>query len=1023
MYLKIASASPSVAKPVGMVNGFPLGCHINRSQTQRAMATVVSHMRDLQATLNAPQRSALEYDEETELQQRDEQSQRLSKKAEVVMSLLDTELHRLEKGEIKLSSRQLGSASAHANEIKRILEDLPWRYEYAVMRQKLMSMEFRHLCSDQSNLPLMEYPYQPIKICARVTDVVEDKTSLKTRKRALYQSLREGYESPTAQSATEMAAMNHRYYLERLPAAVPKHLLPRLQGLNAKYLSSGTELNSFKGSKESGGVLIMGCDLVRNVDLKGSSHTSHLLATYLQAWKVEHDGEEQVAVMLRHYAGSCHTSRFEDKKDHFLGTRGLMRSLCEQMVMNTMIMVSLDFVESLHKLDLRAIRDGNLEALCNLWRYLLIGATKDSRASGFPRTIVVAIDSIEWLETEDRENFTKVINFFRALCDEMNGAQLLGGDLQLQYVLVHSGFSTLLDSPHATEKIAICPFDEVFDQADDKVVTFLCEEDPAADAHERNSAPESSTQRRRGGDDELDECGMQPSQGAPGSLDKGKRATYLDKPDTKQLRLLAGKPIGAVAGFSMGYLLQPWQLKLAVGIVISRITKLCANLNATSMPEYERRQVEFITVQEDYSRKLQDLQPKLLALLEAEFDSASDYHKDRMGAMHKKIIDDLDKLHKRSEFVMLRRWMMRIEYIHSSSDESRQPRMEYPEHYLQMGSLCDSVDPAVSEEHYSVWRETLQNCLWRDFARQAASGVHSPAAVASMDHKDCVKIPEGIEDKVERENLGRLVNRYCSKPSALHHFRLSHVSKGLLIMGCSLRRGSDRQSWSHTSYLFGTYTRRINKSWEEEGYPATVLRHYSGYRLKSKDDTKKKMLSGVRGLIRSLCEQLISDNQLKLSFQFVNAMNKYDKNGLLEGDHRLLCGLFRELVIDAVNDSKICDHTRIIIVAIDEIQWFERREEKEEFFYFVDFLRALVDEMNLADRGRYVGLKYILVNRGFSKLLGRPHPREHVEICSFEDTAVRAQEIQDRKAEADEEAPTERRKAKPKRQETKSSGT
>lgn len=71
------------------------------------------------------------------------------------------------------------------------------------------------------------------------------------------------------------------------------------------------------------------------------------------------------------------------------------------------------------------------------------------------RTLLVAIDGIDVLENLEPATFLYLIEFFRALCDEMSGGDL-GNVITFKYILVHPGFSDLLHKPHPREQIVIC---------------------------------------------------------------------------------------------------------------------------------------------------------------------------------------------------------------------------------------------------------------------------------------------------------------------------------------------------------------------------------------------------------------------------------------------------------------------------------------------------------------------------------------------------------------------------------------
>lgn len=451
-------------------------------------------------------------------------------------------------------------------------------------------------------------------------------------------------------------------------------------------------------------------------------------------------------------------------------------------------------------------------------------------------------------------------------------------------------------------------------------------------------------------------------------------------------------------GFPLWCEIHPPHLEEAVSTVENHIAELCENLVAKDISELKSREAEFSSMKERYQNQVQILEQELTPLLEAEFERTPDSFKIYMQPVRDAIEDNLAHLAERSRFMILREKMMRIEFLQRAPGQAGQPEMEYPTRNIKIGACSENI--TVSKEQVSTRRQEFQKYLSLGF------GIHSPATIAWLDQQTCIaRIPKGLADDAQRTNLEKLAGRYMN---TLDRFRWLRESKGVLVLGCDLRRNNQRMAWSHASYLLARYTRGT-EHWQAPGHPTWVLRHYAGWRHTDKNPDKTQMLSGVTGLMRSLCQQLIY-SEVNFTFEFLDTTSQRDVELLQEGDHQLLCGLFRELLIDAVNDSRAGGHIRNIVVTIDGIEWLEG-DERAAFFYVIDFFRALTDEMSHADWGKEVIFKYILVHPGFSELLVKPHPRELIELFTFEEPAVRHKQIKDELKAKAEQAKREKAKA------------
>lgn len=454
VYRTVSSKTKATVKPIGLVRDFPLGSYPDRSQIEEAMGVVEGHIEDMQEMLDERLLSALKFDENTTA---GHSSHPIATQELIVAlkSLLASEASRLK-------GHPSETKDTFVAGIQESLKDFPWRYDFALMRQKMMDIEFVILRANPPNLPVMEYPgrYTQIWTPSMHSATARSKTSVRDRFQALYDCFQHDPESSEVSSALSIAESDFKYCFNA-EFKLPEIFRPKLNELTSKYLESSSALFRFRGVGQSGGMIILGCDLLRTVTPMFWSPSSLLLARYIRLWQVPYQGIEIPAIVLRHFAGLRNSASNQRKKQLFWGATGLMRSLCEQLVTQPAINMPFGFVDSMGFREHNDLREDNLDALCNLWRELLIDLTRESRAGGHPRTVFVAIDGIEWLEAEDKAGFFYVVDFFRALCDEMNGAQLLGRELRFNYVLVHAGFSELLSRPHPTERIAVCPFHEV----------------------------------------------------------------------------------------------------------------------------------------------------------------------------------------------------------------------------------------------------------------------------------------------------------------------------------------------------------------------------------------------------------------------------------------------------------------------------------------------------------------------------------------------------------------------------------
>ena len=168
----------------------------------------------------------------------------------------------------------------------------------------------------------------------------------------------------------------------------------------------------------------------------------------------------------------------------------------------------------------------------------------------------------------------------------------------------------------------------------------------------------------------------------------------------------------------------------------------------------------------------------------------------------------------------------------------------------------------------------------------------------------------------------------------------------------------------------------------------TVLKHHAGLRSHVDLASSGLLLTGVRGLLASLCTQLLysfGTTELRFYQEQIETLPGNLYNMHLIGQQHLftLCNLFRDLLLDVADYAKNrveSDGLQIIVVLIDGIEFLEVNEE--EFMFVIDFFRALCDEATFGDLRTVLRFKYVLLNPRDTKLLHRPYPSEKMVLLN-----------------------------------------
>ena len=687
------------------------------------------------------------------------------------------------------------------------------------------------------------------------------------------------------------------------------------------------------------------------------------------------------------------------------GVVGFLRSICSQLIRWCL--------ESKLEIDWQKINEDDSLThdplrLCRSFRSMLLALAIAAAANRTRYAVVVIADDIHVLERN--WEFAFVVSFFRAICDETYFGDL-GGAITFKYMFLHPSFSLLLEMPHVAENFVLYPF-RTFAEADNNLSTSTAQlEQPITKQAIESSAPRkdpvkekavsdrgSSTSRKepvkpgavssRGSSISRKEPAKEEAASSHSSskardkdtkADKGKKAQYLEKvPGSSAV----AKIIGTVDGFPSGTIIEESQIEKAMGAVKNHILALRANLDVSLQSQFEEIEKDFKALQAKQSDRTARLKDTLDSVFQTELSSLSAKRSAATQALQNGVLNAINLLTARNDFALLRHWMMKIEFLSLRVDQSSLPLMEYP------GSNISVWAPRENDKKPqlppSSRRQILDSCL------TGSEDAKSPAHIAAMDFTYCYKdIPAIVPQET---NLASRISHHLDNKE-LTSFRKLLKSGGLLIQGCNLHMQTTPRAWSHTSHLLATYIRGWGiKRKGKKRRLAIVLRHSAGFRNTTKDQVKSQMLSGVDGLMRSLCMQLIDYPNTHFGLEFMETLEQAQHARLQVGEIGALCGLWRELLInaiDATHDSQTVNGRLIIIVAIDGIEWFEAYNSGS-FAYVIEFFRALCDEMNGANLlGGAIIFKYILVHAGFSQLLAKPHAGEQVVVCTFDQVADR----------------------------------
>ena len=159
--------------------------------------------------------------------------------------------------------------------------------------------------------------------------------------------------------------------------------------------------------------------------------------------------------VLTHAAGLCH---FDKTHPHLHGVSGLLRSICTQLLVDQSSELRLQRVKLGGTEFLEKLKIGDVDSLCNLFRYLLYDVATyaqdciNKQWEGFgPRTITIILDGTNFLEVYDRRRFYCAVDWLRTMVDEVLYGEI-GKYLSLRYILIHPEISSLLQCPYPIER-------------------------------------------------------------------------------------------------------------------------------------------------------------------------------------------------------------------------------------------------------------------------------------------------------------------------------------------------------------------------------------------------------------------------------------------------------------------------------------------------------------------------------------------------------------------------------------------
>ena len=208
-------------------------------------------------------------------------------------------------------------------------------------------------------------------------------------------------------------------------------------------------------------------------------------------------------------------------------------------------------------------------------------------------------------------------------------------------------------------------------------------------------------------------------------------------------------------------------------------------------------------------------------------------------------------------------------------------------------------------------------------------------------------------------------------PEVEGFLKSTETSAGLLVTGSDLQ--TYQQPWTNLS---GFAVECIKQCHNKKG--VWVIKHFAGLRTMEQAEKHFTQYSGVAGLLRSMCHQLISMARNALTFEVVNTWNTDDMGAVYEGDISMLCRLFRHLLIEVSSASTRKSDRYTILVIVDSINVLELDDHRADFYQAANFFRDLCDETTLGDLGDALKFQYIFLHNGISRLILKPYPRERI---------------------------------------------
>jgi hypothetical protein len=199
------------------------------------------------------------------------------------------------------------------------------------------------------------------------------------------------------------------------------------------------------------------------------------------------------------------------------------------------------------------------------------------------------------------------------------------------------------------------------------------------------------------------------------------------------------------------------------------------------------------------------------------------------------------------------------------------------------------------------------------------------------------------------------------------------TSAGLLVMGSNLQTYTQART-SLSGFAVECFRQCNNK----KGF--WVIKHFAGIRTVEQAAKDLIQYSGVAGLLRSICNQLVAIARNNLTLEVVDAWSTESMKAVYEGDVSMLCRLFRHLLLEVANTSQRKNTRHTLLLIVDSIHVLEVDEHRADFYQAVDFFRDLCDETMFGDLGDRLKFQYLFLHNGISRLILKPYPREGIVI-------------------------------------------